>query len=226
MLASLALTFLPLGTGSAWGEPSQANSIHAGAVSLQLLTFGGGGFLSPRDGISVKAHFSDRGAVLLGASLALDESSGKSAPSQPLYISNSRYYTVTISSEIQEYIDARGPVTMFLALGPYWSRSRSFYERTQERSLFGLPPHADSYRDEQKSWQVGVRGGVGFEWFFKRKLSVLGRVGASLAFGKGHDDSFTAYDLSDPSTYSSHHTDSSSFTSTSSSSALGLAAYF
>jgi hypothetical protein len=84
----------------------------------------------------------------------------------------------------------------------------------------------DRYSFEIRSWEVGATAGVGFEWFFKRKLSVLGRVGANLAFGKQHESTSSAYDVSDPNTYSSRRTNYSTVASTSSSSALGLAVYF
>jgi len=191
-------------------------------VSLQFFPFGNGAFFGPQDGISVKAHFSDRGALLLGAALSLDESTGKSSPSEMLDRINNRYYTVTVTSQIQEYVDARGPVTIFLALGPYWNRARSSYEETRQSPAATI----QNYKSERKSWEVGATGGVGFEWFFKRKLSVVGRVGASLALGKEHETFFLADDLSNPNTYSLRKTDYSTFTSSSASSALGLAVYF
>ena len=76
------------------------------------------------------------------------------------------------------------------------------------------------------SWQVGATAGVGFEWFFKHKLSVLGRVGANLGLGKNHQNTFAAYDFSNPGTYYTRRLDTSTLTSSSTSSALGLAVYF
>ena len=223
--ALLALAWVSLPAAPASAERSDANSIHAGAVSLQFLTFGGG-FSNAKSSISAKAHFSDRGAVLLGTSLFLEESTGKRLPTGLANVSNERNYSITVSGEIQEYVDARGPVTVFVALGPYWNRTRGLYESNREYLASDSTTHLDRYSSDSRSWQIGATAGIGFEWFFKHKLSLLGRVGANLGFGKNHQNTFAAYDFPDPNTFYTRRLETSTLNSGSTSSALGLAVYF
>jgi len=168
-------------------EHDEFNSIHAGAVSIQLLAFGAGMLMAPTfstSGIFIKTHFSDRNALRVGTALFLDESTGESPPGQPLNFDVARFYSISVSAEIDHYIDARGPVTAFLGIGPYWSRSRSSHEFGRTFS----PTDFYYSRSENRSWEVGAAGAAGFEWFFRRQLSVIARVGASVGFGKLHED--------------------------------------
>jgi hypothetical protein len=189
------LCFIALGSILCTGAPAFAsrdhdefNSIHAGAVSIQFLAFGAGTVRAPTfstSGIFIKTHFSDRNALRVGATLGLDESTGGSPPGQRLNFSVERYYSISVSAEIDHYIDARGPVTSFLGIGPYWSRLRSSYEFGRAFS----PTDFYYSRSENRSWEVGAAGVAGFEWFFRRQLSVIARVGASVGFGRLHEES-------------------------------------
>ena len=195
-------------------EPSDPNAIHAGATSIQFLAFGG----SSRD-IAFKTHYSDHGAIRVGVNLTLDESTGK-APSTALpHLRVTRYYTIAVSSELQQYIDTKGPVTMFVGAGPYWTKGRSSYEETEYLSGTDL----FYSKSDQRFWQVGGTATAGFEWFFKRKLSVIGRVGASFAFGKTHaQDGYSIGVVPPPGMTRFHSSTASAGTS---SAALGFAVY-
>ena len=205
----------------------EANSIHAGAASIQFLPFGGGSSFSPassRSGIFLKSHFSDRGALRLGATLSLDESSGKSPPGPIPNGENIRSYAISVSGEIDEYVDSRGPITAFVGVGPYWVRSRSSFEVWRVYTAPDSTVQRSSYKSERKTWEVGATAAMGFEWFFKRKLSVIGRVGASLGFGKRHDKNSSVFEsIVYPG--SQNQLDSNTATAGTSSAALGLAVY-
>lgn len=205
----------------------EPNSIHAGAASIQFLAFGGGSLYSPGPssyGIFLKSHFSDRGALRVGTSLSLNESSGKSPAGQPPKGENDRVYTFSVSGEIDEYVASRGPVTAFLGVGPYWIRSRSSYELWEVYTASDSTVHLYRASSEGKRWEVGATAAAGFEWFFKRKLSVMGRVGASLGFGKRHDKSSAGTDGIVFPGYR-RQIDSNTATAGTSSAALGLAVY-
>lgn len=199
------------------------NSIRSGATALQLLVFGGSG---SRSGLWLKHHISDRSAIQIGATLNLDEANGTSPPPGPSHRHNSRYYSVGVSSEFQLYLDRRGPLTVYVGFGPMWSRARQSDEYTDPYVASDLTLHTHYSKYERKSWSVGGTGSAGFEWFFKRKLSALGRVGAGFMFGRRHENFISVYDLADPSTYQSELTTFDTAASSTSSAALGLAVYF
>lgn len=202
-----------------------ANSIASGAFALQFLTFGGG-WEQPfnNSGIYMKWHLSDRGALRAGTSFNLDQSSS----TNPLVLyapqANDRSYNFTVTAEYEYYADESGPVTFAVGFGPYWSRSRSFFERTQ---LYTSDPNSPwSYtRDDSHSWVVGGAASAGFEWFFRRKLSLLGRIGASFGFGEAHqvhnDRYFDGTDLLE----SRSRRDATTSTAGTSSAALGISVY-
>ena len=204
--------------------PSEFNSLNSGATSIQLLTFGGGYRGSLRtSGIYLKSHFSDRGALRAGVDFSLSESSGKG--SRPPDGGNDRNYYVIAAAEIDEYVDASGPVTAFIGVGPYWAKSREFYERTETYDYDPTTPVTYYSKYERRSWEVGASAVVGVEWFFKRRLSLLGRVGATLGFGKTRERS------RDYSTYpsfseTSRRFDASTAQAGTSGAALGLGVYF
>jgi hypothetical protein len=226
-LALVAL-FLAVGAGACGAEPSDINSIHAGATSIQFVTFGGG-YTSPftTNGIYLKTHFSDRGALRIGTDFYLSESSGDTPEDPSQQTRDYKSHSYTVSAEIQEYVDPKGPVTVFLGFGPYWKRGdfRDVYSRQSTNSGFTYYNYSEF---ETRSWTVGGSAAAGFEWFFKRKLSVLGRVGASFGFGKQRDghhfrttDQFGTV-LEDRR----DRVDSNTATATSSSAALGFGLYF
>ena len=206
-------------------ETASSNSIHAGAVSVQYLAFGGSSKFSgsTRSGVFVKAHFSDRGAVRLGASLSLDESTGKRPAQLPAEVGNTRDYEIYVWSEVQVFLDARGPVTTFVSLGPYWGKSRRMYEETYYALAPDSTERSSHYQDEERSWEAGVTAATGFEWFFRRRISVIGRLGAGIGYTKQHQTYIRSYD--DASSQRQRFDFSSTFSGTSSA-ALGLSAYF
>jgi len=203
------------------------NSIRAGATSVQFLTFGGG-YRSPAfrtSGIYLKSHFSDRGALRIGTEFSYDNFSGESSPTSSPVSQDYESYSFSVSAEFDEYVDATGPVTAFLGAGPYWSRGR--YTRQSSRTdIYNNLQYSSYSRRESKSWEVGASIGAGFEWFFKQKLSLVGRVGASLGFGKSHAHEEFIYQ--DPYGNRSGNDDFDTTTATASTStaALGLGLYF
>lgn len=204
---------------------NEDNSLHTGAASVQFLPFGSSYFGPSSQQLMFKAHISDRAAILVGTAFSLDESTGKS-PSPPLRLQNERYYSIGVSAELQRYVDARGPITVFFALGPFWNRNRSAYEYTSHYLAPDSTTHISYSQSERRSWRIGAFGALGFEWFFKRKLSVLGRIGASFGFGERHDNRFSAYDLADPNYFIRENLNYTTAFSGSSAAALGLAVYF
>ena len=171
------------------------NSLRTGATSIQFLAIGGASRPSFRpSGLYLKWHMSDRNAFRLGTDFSLDESSGKNSlpiPSPPYFgtrtYQNDRNYSVSVSAEFERYVDATGPVTIFVGFGPFWSRGRAYYDETVFYDSYPIAS-TQTYLDEQRSWEVGASASIGFEWFFKRKLSLLGRVGGNLGFGERHQN--------------------------------------
>jgi len=215
----MALATAMLWPATCSAEPSQYNSIHARATSIQFFAFGGGSHA-----VALKSHFSDRGAVRVGVNLSLDESTGNGPRSELPHLLNTRNYLISVSGEIQEYVDARGPVTVFVGAGPYWTRGRNSYEETRYYVAYDSTTHYTYSKSERTSWQVGGTATAGFEWFFKRKLSVIGRAGASFGFGKRHEDSIYFNDYFIPPSGAGHF-DSSTASAGTSSATLGFAVY-
>jgi hypothetical protein len=206
---------------------SEVNSIRAGAVGIQFMALSGYGYLGPaQPGIAVKAHFSDRGAVLLTTALSLDSYTGHDPRSVQGHQGHQRSYAVSVAAEFLEYVDPRGPVTVFLGLGPFWRRSHYLSDGTDYYTAPDSTVHTAYGISERNYWTVGGTGTVGFEWFFKRKLSMVGRVGASFSFGESHENYFSASDTSDPSTFDRRAIDYTNAFASSSSATLGLAVYF
>ena len=234
--AALSAFVFALASSSAFADSERSdnppvdrpvNSIHAGATSVQFLTFGGG-YRAPAfrtSGIYLKTHLSDRGALRVGTEFTLDESSGESPPPELPNNSHITSYSVSVSAEIDEYVDATGPVTVFLGFGPYWSRGRYSSEASGYLTYSNVTFSRYS-KSEYRFWEVGGSAGAGFEWFFKRKLSLIGRVGASLGFGRTRRTS--EYRYGDPYGSESHSENFKASTATASSSAaaLGLGLYF
>lgn len=204
---------------------AEVNSLHGGATSVQFLALGGG-YRTPAfrtSGIYLKCHLSDRGALRVGTDFSLDESSGKS-PVGPDF-QNTRYYSVSVSAEFEEYVDASGPVTVFLGVGPYWTRGRNSWDNFRS-DVYNQVTYVRYSRSEYRYWEIGGSVGVGFEWFFKRRLSLLGRVGATLGFGERHElERYYASDPYHPYT-DENRLDYKTATAGSSSAALGLGVYF
>jgi hypothetical protein len=225
---ALVTLFLAFGADASRAEPSEINSIHAGATSIQFVTFGGG-YTSPftTNGIYLKTHFSDRGALRIGTDFYFNETSGESPPELPQRTRDDQDYSYTVSAEIQQYVDTRGPVTIFFGFGPFWKRANFRALDTQRSTYLGITYY--QYAEyESRNWTIGGSAAAGFEWFFKRKLSVLGRVGASVGFGEqrnGHHylttDQFGTV-LDDRR----DRVDSDTATASSSSAALGFGIYF
>jgi hypothetical protein len=199
----------------------ETNSIHAGATSVQLLTLGGG-----TNGIFVKCHFSDRGALRVGTTFDFSEQTGDNAAGSPLQARRYRSYNFTGSAEIQEFVDATGPVVLFVGFGPFYSRSYGLDQWTSGPDYFGNTYYYARYEDSR--WLVGGGVSTGFEWFFKRKLSVIGRVGASLGFGKSHNEQQTkSTDINGNVLYDDHRViDSDTISASTSNAALGLGVHF
>lgn len=231
-LGVLALYALPCAAdweGDREREPARerpVNSIHSGAASVQFLTFGGGG-QGPfhTNGIYFKTHFSDRGALRVGTDFNISEIHGEDPIAALPHARNTDSYSFTVSAEVEEYVDATGPVTVFLGVGPYWSRSRY---KADEVRYEQLPSsyYISSYRTDSRSWEVGGSASAGFEWFFKRKLSVMGRVGASFGAGKSHyENTYISGDIVNPTT-DSQIIDATTTSASSATAALGLGLYF
>jgi hypothetical protein len=195
LLGSAAGALACLPTASIAYPRDPHNSLHDGAASVQFLTFGGG-YQTPfqTSGLYFKTHLSDRTAFRVGVDFDLKESSAKDPLGDDVnYTANTRNHSVGVSSEFQRYIDGDGSVTVFLGFGPYWSWSRSYFDYARRYLDFYGPTWVDVYQSETRGWEVGASASVGFEWFFKRKLSLLGRVGSSVGFGKRHEIRNTNY---------------------------------
>jgi hypothetical protein len=221
-LALCALVSARPSSAAEWNRPS--NSIHAGATSVQFLTFGGTNrfpaFSSA--GLYLKYHFSDRGALRVGSNFYLDELSAKNPKPPNTSTRDSRNYSVSVSAELEEYVDATGTVTIFLGVGPYWTRGRAF---EQFYYLDTSSPYYTLSRYETKYWEVGGSAAVGFEWFFKRTLSLIGRGGASLGFGKNHGSNYRETNYPNVP-IEDNHFEATTATAGSSATALGMAVHF
>jgi len=206
-----------------------SNSIHKGSTSVQFLAFGDNAFSGPfTSGIFFKTHFSDRGALRVGANFRWDDASGRSPRGSPglAQVENHRNRAILVSAELNQYVDSHGPVTVYLGLGPYWSRYRDFFEAYRSfTSPYDSTTHTVSNRSERVSWVVGASAAAGFEWFFKRKLSMLGRVGGSAGFGKRRESGDYYYD-SPPPGYQPARFNYNIAGAATSSAALGLSVYF
>ena len=224
----LALLGIALMIGQARAHSDDpSNSLTGGSTAIQFQTFGGG-YRTPfrTSGIYLKHHLSDRSAVRVGVDFNLDASSGDTPPGTlQSSAEDNEYYSVAVAGEFTRYIDASGQVTVFVGLGPYWQRGRSFNERWQT-DINGTSIYTSHSKYEARTWEVGGSVTLGFEWFFRRKLSLLGRVGASVGFGEKH--SINQYEASDGvNSYSdTRRFDSDTSTAGSSNAALGLSVYF
>lgn len=173
----------------------EANSLHSGATAIQFFVLGGvsqAPFQSR--GLYVKHHLGRRDAIRVGADFWLDNSSGDSPSfAVPRTFDTGRRHSVTVTGEYERYVTADSPVAIYLALGPYYSRGRSYYERSIDWSA--IDPNASSYSsDDTRSWELGAAAAAGFEWFFRSKLSMTGRLGVSAGAGKTHQRSEYRYE--------------------------------
>lgn len=226
ILITIAACLSSLAPAVCLADKDPANSIASGSFSVQFLTFGGG-YQQPfsNSGIFMKVHMSDRSALRAGTTFSLDEESATNPLSAASRLKASdRNYSFMVSSEYEYFADETGPVTFFVGFGPYWSRTRSMYERTYIDSDTPNAPF-DYARLESKNWEVGGAATFGLEWFLKRKVSVLARVGASVGFGKRHQDELDEYYDGSQLHEARSHFDSTTSRAGTSTAALGLSVY-
>jgi len=203
-------------------DHTRDESGHPG-TSVELLTFGGG-----TNGIYVKRHLSPRNAVRIGADFYLSSNKFSIPPEGTVTqngASSTRSYTV--SAELERFIDATGPVTVFLGLGPYYGHWRGRNERYRT-GYDGAGPILEHYEADGFQRIIGGSAAAGFDWYFKRSLSVTGRVGASAGFGRSHYRSRSTRTDSSGSVLYDFHDEYRSTTSTASTSsaALGIGVHF
>jgi hypothetical protein len=173
-----------------------------------------------------KTHFSDRGALRIGADFNFNESHGDSPAQQASsYARNSDSHSVIVSASIDEYVDDTGPVTVLLGIGPYWSQGQGSSDLVQYQP-YNSTYYVYSYTEESRSWELGGTAAAGFEWFFKRKLSVVGRVGASFGFGRIHRENTNTSGPVGNVTTETLELNSKTATASSSAASLGFGLYF
>ncbi|HEX7078929.1 MAG TPA: hypothetical protein VF363_10945 [Candidatus Eisenbacteria bacterium] len=224
-LALLAGAFAALPPSPASAEGT--NSLHAGATALQFLAVGGSRTPFRTTGVYVKHHLTARNAVRIGAEFSLDNANGDTPPGTgETRVERDRHHAITVSGEFARYLDGDGPVTMFLGVGPYWTQERSL-----QQYLFEYPSTyggiASDYREfDNRNSEVGGSVAAGFEWFFRPKLSLLGRLGASVGFGKRHSRDEERFSDGTSTAISIRRFDGTTAASATSNGILGFAAYF
>lgn len=187
-LLCATLLALPPGAAFAGGE----NSLRSGATAIQFQALGWGGSRSTirTMGIYLKQHLAERSALRIGADFSVDNASSdrpQVVPVPPVGSSRSSSqtaYAAQAALEFLRYLEGEGPFTMYVGVGPVWSWYNRVNEYTHEYDTSDTTVVVEHGRDESRSWTIGATASVGFEWFVVQRLSVLGRMGASLGFGE------------------------------------------
>lgn len=140
-------------------QAAPKNSLVKGAWALQfkvdsdaiLSEFGGS--------VAIKRHISAQSAFRVGFDYGL---STADRDREDLHYDND-IGTIGMFIDYLRYADVASPVHFFWGVGPFGS----FY-----RNKTSLPSGTPPYETINKSWDVGISGRIGVEWFFTRTLSL------------------------------------------------------
>ena len=185
------LMFLLLLPGAVRAQEGSAprHSLRSGAWALDFgLQPSFAGFTGAA-GIAVKSHLSDRLAIRLGGTVAIDEreSDGTRREIYPGYPDveydqtsdyDLREYTVFL--HLQPHISVQDRTTIYLYGGPVavWSRSTD-----DEWEVLTNGAHIRYSRDYD-AWYAGLDLGAGFEWFWTQRVSLGAYYGVSGMYGE------------------------------------------
>jgi hypothetical protein len=214
----------------------RANSLEGGSWSMQFGITDELG-LKPFNGMSVslKRHTSARSAFRLGLNVGFDFGDGDSdqviaeadtATNATDSNGDSNSQLVQVDLLYMRYPKPGSSVNLFLGTGPLFRYSRS--EANSEIS--SLEPGYVYRRTSEKwsrSWQIGVLGVGGVEWFATRAISFHAEYRAAVAYSKSESDSKTDYVYSDrPSAHLVGSSSGSTWDFHGTSLAFGVSLYF
>ena len=154
--------------------------------------------------LSVKRHLSARSALRLGVSAGFDETKSDEERSYeryatyyvPTYVSDSatgeghdENHAYALLLHFVRYHPVRDAVTMFWEIGPSlrYAESQSHDEFVYPGLSPTDPSETNSYDRSAVRREASLDLALGFEWFFNRRLSLGGRIGAFAAYGWGSE---------------------------------------
>lgn len=176
-------------------EDARANSLNPGSWSLQFQITDEFG-LKPFNGmiVSAKRHFSEHSALRLGLHFDVDWDDGTQAGRLEVEDSLADWYDSDSHSEHQgfavdlSYLNYPSPgshVNLFWGVGPLVAFYRSESNSSEEEPNYGTTAR----RDYSRSWDIGVLGLIGAEWFLAKHFSFHSEYRASIAYGQAFAES-------------------------------------
>ena len=165
------------------------NSLERGAsaaevqVQPSLVSYPSTGF-----GVAAKRHFSDRGAVRLGMMVGISTSDVEGVERVDQYFPYDSVFAVGGVDGITErrdvsgfvhlarYVGVGSTMAFVIEAGPTVRWISEEYARTR---VYPPPGGVYANADDRDMWLYGLEIQGGFEWFFRRRLSLAARYGFS-----------------------------------------------
>jgi len=200
IVAQLAVS---VACGQEQTEDTRRNSLEAGAWAIQFQITEEIG-LKPFNGmmISLKRHLSEGSAVRLGVNLNLNyddtEWTDENTPADTLrYVSRSTQkqngQSVELDLMYMGYPNVRAPVNFFWGTGPLIEYSRG--HRESERVATALTEtFTQTDESSSHSWEAGVLGAAGIEWFATKAISFHAEYRARASYRTSEVEQSSMYD--------------------------------
>ena len=192
-ITGLTLSLAAFGSARAGAQSDSTNTVQG--TTLGPRVWGLEFEFEPQDfrgsaTLAAKRHFTTQTALRAGVVLVYSENTGSgknvtTSPTSSVVDRTPNTYNQSRSAEffthLVHYVLVRDHLGVFYEVGP-------FIEFSDDRAdLDVMRADSSGYhlaRDVQ-GWNWGVQGGLGFEWFFRGRLSLGARWGAAASYGNG-----------------------------------------
>ncbi|MFH1687410.1 MAG: hypothetical protein ABIE70_07800 [bacterium] len=183
-LAFVLTAFLAPSQAAYADTTTKQNSLKAGAWALQFQVnpnFTLGAYKGTI--LSFKKHTSDARAWRVGVSADFDFSdrdmerrNNDESFTSPLY--STEHYSFDLAAQRLWYASPSETVSFFYGLG-----MRGGYGLAENRRQDpGYPENGNYRKDTSSRWSLGGSGAVGFEWFVKPRISLVGEYEAAILY--------------------------------------------
>jgi hypothetical protein len=185
----VSLFLLPNATVRAAEDSAPRHSLRSGVWALDFGVQPSFGGFSGTAGIAVKHHLSDRLAMRLGGTVAIEEREGEGSrrevfPGYPVVVYDQttdydlREYTAFL--HLQPHVTVKDRTTIYLYGGPV-----AVWSQITEDSWEILTNGAENrYSRDYEAWYAGLELGAGFEWFWTQHVSLGAYYGLSGMYGE------------------------------------------
>lgn len=167
---------------------SSKNSLQKKSWSLQF-SVGSNFSVQSFDGLmfSLKYHLSDKFALRFGVGGWGNLSNGNDEENHVSFPNTYNNQNVIAVCSFLLYPSPKALISIFLGIGPRFSYSH-YYENYVHYSSNSYPE-----TDESTTWQAGLQGSFGAEWFPVKIISLFAEYTAYATYGKTHED-YERYD--------------------------------